>query len=124
MPQFDTVCVLPIDASPSPWVPADMAIALEEPELRAAQAYQFERFWRVWHVERDPKITHLTLVLRGERLKDGTYELSGINRFLSYFDCNCSHICNRMTIWLDEWSCLKRDERWGILDAPLLLLQC
>lgn len=121
---FDNLYTLTIDASPSPWAYADMAIALEEPELRTARPYQLERFWRVWHVERDPKIKHLTLVLRAERLEDGTYDLSGVNRFLSYFDYNCSHICNRMTIWLDEWTCLKSSERWGILEAPLLLLQC
>jgi len=77
---------------------------LEESELREAKDYQFERFWRVWYIEREnyaPKLQTLVLGLRMSQ--DETNSLNGIKEFLEYFDnyvYSKSHVKKGLQIYI------------------------
>ena len=113
-----------IDYSPAPWI-TRITLVLEEPELRNAQNYQFERFWRVWHGERNinaPKLCELTLVLRAG-YNDGIMELAGINMFLDYYRAHIEPTCDTkgLHVYLDSYSAIIDNTQYNVLDAPLLL---
>lgn len=113
-----------IDYSPAPWI-TRCTLVLEEPELRNAQDYQFERFWRVWHSERRtnaPKLCEVTLILRAG-YKDGVMELNGINMFLDYYRAHVEPTCSTtgLHVYLDSYSAIIERTQYSVLDEPLLL---
>jgi hypothetical protein len=114
-----------IDYSPAPWV-LRMTLVLDEPELRNAGEFQFDRFWSVWHIDRRtyaPELLELTLVLR-PGFSNGTLELSGINRFMDYYKAHVEPGCNTkgLHIYMDCFTSIIDHTRYMVLNEPQHLL--
>jgi hypothetical protein len=114
-----------IDHSPAPWI-CRFTIVLDEPELATATNYQFERFWRVWYMERGtfaPSLADVTIVLR-PGFANGTMVLAGINRFLDYFNTRVEPVCDTkgLHIYLDSYTSIVDHTRFQVLETPQLFL--
>jgi len=121
---FSSHSVASIDFSPHPSV-RRATLVLEEPELATATVAQMERFWRVWHSDRQvcaPNLTELTIVLR-PGLVNGKPETAGIQRFLHYFETCVKPNCGtkRLHIFQDNWTALIGATRYNIAQDPTYL---
>jgi hypothetical protein len=92
----------------SPYRPrACLTIALDDTDLAAADAAQYERFWRVWWYERAtyaPILRDLTLVLRASGTPYKGYSMTGIKKFLQAIEDHPVRDGDRLRIYIDNYT--------------------
>jgi hypothetical protein len=122
---FSSLPTASIDFSPSPHI-SSTSLVLDEPELATAEFQQLQRFWTVWHTDRQASAPHLrmlTLILRPGYANNAPV-YTGIHRFVDYYKNVVEPSCKTtgLQIYLDDMTACVDSMRHNTARAPVLLI--